>query len=334
MIRKAVLITVCAIVLLTIASMAVAQSHESFIGRWALDIPYDPLQPWGGAGWLSIEDNGGGLEGTLLWRTGGISQLTSVAVDDEILTIARGRSGTDTISATVSRDTMKLTRTIPAKDGRESTQQQFTGRRLAPIPPRPDLSKARRGKAVTLFNGVNLDGWKIIGANGRIPQNDSPNAWSVNDGILENNPVQPEGKHIYFANLCTVDEFKDFNISLEVYIAEGNNSGVYLRGLYEVQIGDTYGKEASSGSMGAVYGRITPIRTGEKPNQWHTYDITLLDRHVTVIINGKTFIDNQPLVGCTGGAISSDEYNPGPIYLQGDHTEIKYRNIVLTPLTN
>ncbi len=330
--RKAVHIAVFAIVLLFTASMAVAQSRESFIGRWALALPYDPLEPWGGAGWLSIEDNGGDLEGSLLWRTGGITQLTSVSVDGETLNITRDRSGTDKISATVSRDTMKLTRLIPANDGKEITQQSFTGKRLAPPPPRPDLSKAKRGKAITLFNGRNLDGWKLIGANGRLSQDDSPNAWSVNNGVLENNPVQPEGKHIYFANLCTVDVFKDFNIKLEVYIAEGNNSGVYLRGLYEVQVADTYGQEINSGSMGAIYGRIMPTQPGEKTHQWHSYDITLLDRHVTVIINGKTFIDNQPLLGCTGGAISSDEYSPGPIYLQGDHTAIKYRNIVLTPL--
>jgi hypothetical protein len=61
-------------------------------------------------------------------------------------------------------------------------------------------------------------------------------------------------------------------------------------------------------------------------------DITLLDRHVTVILNGQRIIDNQPLLGCTGGALTSDEFRPGPIYLQGDHTAVSYRNIVLTPI--
>jgi len=85
--------------------------------------------------------------------------------------------------------------------------------------------------------------------------------------------------------------------------------------------------------MGAVYSRITPTVSAEKPaGQWQALDITLFDRHVTVILNGTTIIDNQPLLGCTGGALWSDEFRPGPIYIQGDHTAIKYRNIFLTPI--
>jgi len=85
--------------------------------------------------------------------------------------------------------------------------------------------------------------------------------------------------------------------------------------------------------MGALYGRITPAVTAEKPaGEWQTVDITLCDRHVTVILNGQKIIDNQPVLGCTGGAITSDEFVPGPIYLQGDHTDVSYRNMVLTPI--
>ena len=73
--------------------------------------------------------------------------------------------------------------------------------------------------------------------------------------------------------------------------------------------------------MGGLYSRITPtVNRAEKPaGEWQTIDITLVDRHVTVILNGKTIIDNQPVLGCTGGALWSDEFRPGPIYLQGDH---------------
>ena len=85
--------------------------------------------------------------------------------------------------------------------------------------------------------------------------------------------------------------------------------------------------------MGAIYGRITPTCAAEKPcGEWQTMDITLVDRHATVILNGKKIIDNQPIIGCTGGALTSDEFKPGPIYLQGDHTAIEYRNIVLRPV--
>ncbi|MFC1604964.1 DUF1080 domain-containing protein, partial [Planctomycetota bacterium] len=160
------------------------------------------------------------------------------------------------------------------------------------------------------------------------------NGWSVNDGILVNNPVQKEGgRHISYGNLCTEAEFEDFNLKLEVNVSKGNNSGVYLRGIYEVQVSDTYGRGLDSHNMGGIYSRITPIVSAEKQaGQWQTMDITLLDRHVTVKLNGKMIIDNEPLLGCTGGAMWSDQFKPGPIYLQGDHTGVNYRNIVLTPI--
>jgi hypothetical protein len=108
---------------------------------------------------------------------------------------------------------------------------------------------------------------------------------------------------------------------------------VYLRGIYEVQVMDSHGRGLDSHHMGAIYSRITPTVSAEKPaGQWQTMDITLCDRHVTVVLNGTPIIDNQPLLGCTGGALWSDEFRPGPIYLQGDHTAVSYRNIVLTPI--
>ena len=65
--------------------------------------------------------------------------------------------------------------------------------------------------------------------------------------------------------------------------------------------------------------------------EWQSYDITLVGRLVTVVLNGKTIISNQQIPGITGGALDSDEAAPGPLYLQGDHTAVEYRNIVLTP---
>jgi len=191
------------------------------------------------------------------------------------------------------------------------------------------LAKAKRSKSVKLFNGKNLNGWKLISSSKNIR-----NGWSAKNGILINDPVQPKGRHFRYGNLRTVDEFEDFNIKMEVKVGKGDNSGVYLRGIYEVQVSDSFGKGLDSHNMAAVYSRITPSESAEKPaGQWQTLDITLFDRYVTVILNGKTIIDNKPLLGCTGGALWSDESRPGPIYIQGDHTGIQYRNIILTPLT-
>jgi hypothetical protein len=150
---------------------------------------------------------------------------------------------------------------------------------------------------------------------------------------MVNDAPQEPGKHISYSNIRTETEFEDFNLTLEVRVPEGGNSGVYLRGIYEVQVSDTYGRELDPHNMGAVYSRITPTVAAEKPaGEWQTLDMTLVDRHVTVVLNGKKTIDNQPLLGCTGGALWSDEFRPGPIYLQGDHTSVDYRNIVIRPV--
>jgi hypothetical protein len=231
------------------------------------------------------------------------------------------------IIAKVSGDELSLTQIMPRRDGNGENRSEFTGKRIPPLPPKPDLSKVKYGKPIKLFNGKNLDGWKLTN-----PRQTS--GWSVEDGILVNNPKQTEGQpHISYGNLRTEAEFKDFNLKLQVKVQKRQNSGVYLRGIYEVQVSDAYGRKLDSHNMGGIYSRITPMVSAEKPaNQWQSLDITLVARHVTVKLNGKLIIDNQPLLGCTGGALWSDQFKPGPIYLQGDHTGINYRNIVLTPI--
>mgnify|MGYP006080542423 FL=1 len=78
---------------------------------------------------------------------------------------------------------------------------------------------------------------------------------------------------------------------------------------------------------------IAPSKNAGKPGgQWQTYDLTLVDRHMTVILNGEKVINNQPGRGPTGGAVFTEPTRPGPIYLQGDHTSVTYRNIYLAPV--
>jgi hypothetical protein len=116
-------------------------------------------------------------------------------------------------------------------------------------------------------------------------------------------------------------------------VLPGCNSGVYLRGIYEIQVLDSYGRRVNCHNMAALYGRITPRVAAEKPaNEWQHVDVTLYKRHLTVVLNGVNIIDNAPVLGCTGGAITSDEFVKGPIYLQGDHSDADFRNMVLTPI--
>jgi len=327
---------VCSVLVAVAAGSAVAQDARPFIGRWALTIP------GGGAGWLGITQEDGYLDGSILWGGGSVVPVASVYVDGDTLyvtreneverkdaadKVVRTQTFTETITATVKGDAISLTQSKPNQNGLGVNMADFSGNRIPPLPPAPDLSKVKYGDPIALFDGKSLDGWTLTDPN-RV------NGWSVEDGLLINNPVQEEGKpHISYGNLRTVEEFEDFNLKLEVNVPEKGNSGIYLRGIYEVQVEDSYGEDLDPHNMGGVYSRITPLVSAEKPaGEWQTYDITLCDRHLTVKLNGKLIHDNAELLGCTGGAMWSDEFKPGPIYLQGDHTGVKYRNIVLTPI--
>jgi len=313
-----------------------ADAKNPFIGRWALTVP------GGGAGWLGIAAENGYYDGSILWVAGSVEPVDSVFFFDDILhvtrthevqrkdstgKVVRTQRFTDLITATADGDELKLTLFRPHPNGDGMDQEEFTGKRIPPVPPTPDLSKVKYGEPLALFNGKNLDGWRLTD-----PKNVS--GWSVENGILVNNPVQHEGRpHTSYGNLRTDHEFEDFNLKLEARVPKNGNSGIYLRGIYEVQVADTYGKPLDPHNMGAIYSRIRPSESVEKPpGEWQTFDITLCDRHATVMLNGKKIIDNQPLLGCTGGALWSDEMRPGPIYLQGDHAGIEYRNIILRPI--
>jgi hypothetical protein len=233
----------------------------------------------------------------------------------------------ETITATADGDVLKLTSVMPRENGQGQDKADFTGRREPPMPPAPSLSQVKFGEPIQLFNGKDLTGWRLTDPN-------AISGWSAKDGLLVNQALQEEGKpHKNYGNLRTDRGFEDFNLTLEVCVAKGGNSGVYLRGIYEVQVADTYGRPLDPHNMGGIYSRIKPTVAAEKPaGEWQTMDITLVDRHVTVILNGQKIIDNQPILGCTGGALWSDVTRPGPIYFQGDHTSIEYRNIVLKPV--
>jgi hypothetical protein len=331
-------VALSAAALFSLAAPVSGAESNPFVGRWALTIP------GGGAGWLGVTQEKGYMDGSILWGGGSVVPVSSVFMTDdgEQLYVTRinevkrkDASGktirthqfTEAIIANVSGDEMRLIRMVGRENGRGISREDFTGKRIPPLPPAPDLSKVQFGNPIQLFNGQNLEGWRLTSPN-------QVNGWSAENGVLINRPVQEEGKpHKAYGNLRTDREFEDFNLTLETRVEKNQNSGIYLRGIYEVQVADTYGRKTDSHNMGGVYSRITPTVAAEKPpGEWQTMDITLVKRHVTVILNGTKIIDNQPLLGCTGGALWSDEFRPGPIYLQGDHTGVEYRNMVLRPV--
>ena len=175
----------------------------------------------------------------------------------------------------------------------------------------------RWDKPISLFNGRDLTGWKVRDAK-------KAESWQVIDAALENTPRGTD--------LITERNFVDFKLHIEFKMVEKSNSGVYLRGRYEIQIEDNFGQEPESHRIGGVYGFITPSSNpAKKPGEWQTFDITLIGRRVTVVFNDKKIMDNAEIPGITGGALDSAEGEAGPIMLQGDHTKVFYRNIVITP---
>lgn len=312
-------------------------TENGFHGMWTISIEGEG----GGVGWLEVHEKNGFLDGSLLWRGGSVLPVAHIYLVDEnnlVVTrtseIKRGKDQNGKERKHIVTQTWNIKKVgekiegvmVSPKRGGGQTKTSFKGVKLPDVPPAPDLSSLKYGKKIKLFNGKNLKGWRLI-------NEEHENGFKVVDGVLKNDPVQEDGHHVRYGNLRTEAEFEDFNLTLEVNVPSGNNSGIYLRGMYEIQVFDSYGKELDSHHMGAVYSRITPSVAAEKPGgEWQSVDITLCDRHITVFLNGKKIIDNQPVYGPTGGAIIADVFAPGPIYLQGDHGEVSYRNIVLRPI--
>jgi hypothetical protein len=314
-------------------------SVEPFLGSWALTLDYESSS----AGWFEIRQEEGYLDANVLWRWGSVYPADFMFLSEDNLYITKGRqvvrerdeNGKPVIThyqifwfviQVMDDGSLAGQAFFPGQDGIGMETVGFTGKKIPALPPTPDLSKVKYGKPVKLFNGKDISGWELI-------EKGSANGWKAVDGVLVNDPVQKEGEHVYYGNLRTKDTFEDFNLKIDVNVPKGSNSGVYLRGIYEVQVMDSYGEKLDPHNMGALYSRITPSVAAEKPaGEWQEMDITLYERHLTVILNGKKVIDNEPVKGVTGGAMTADEFSPGPIFLQGDHGKVSYRNIVLTPI--
>lgn len=188
----------------------------------------------------------------------------------------------------------------------------------APIITDKDDGSWREAAPVRLFNGKDLAGWEPL-------EKDRPFNWRVEDGILK---AGGGG-----ANLVTKERFWNFKLRVEYRLAKGSNSGIGLRGRYEIQILDDYGRPPDSHSNGSLYSRIAPaVNATLPPGEWQTYEITLIGRDITVVLNGKKIIDRQVVEGLTAMGHDPHEGEPGPISLQGDHGPVEFRTIVLTPL--
>ena len=288
-----------------------ASADDAAIGRWdiTLQTPSGTVPSW-----LEIRRSGSRtLVGQFVGVVGSARPISHIEVKDGELHFAipaQWEKGTEDLSfrGRVQGDKMAGSISLP-----DRKRHQLTAVR-APSLRKPANSTARWGEPIRLLNGNDLTGWRALGES----------HWEAADGVLRNTAGGG-------ANLVTERKFTDFKLHVELRLPAGSNSGVYLRGRYEVQIADTLGEPASDG-LGAVYGFIAPSEdAGKGPNEWQSLDITLVGRRITVMVNGKTVICDQEIPGITGGALDSDEAAPGPLLLQGDHGPVEFRNLVLTP---
>jgi len=298
------------IFLLSSTMSSVSAQNDSPIGRWDLTVDLgNKLVP----SWLEVKLSGmKTLVGYFVADGGSARPISKVNFNDGKISFSIppqwDESDKDMVFEAVLKGD-KLTGTIISSKGQRQT---LVGER-APLLKR--TTAVTWGEPIKIFNGLNLDGWHA---------SKKKNQWVAENGIMK----CPQSG----ANIITDQTFNDFKLHIEFRYPEGSNSGVYLRGRYEIQVEDNRGQEPLSTFFGGIYGFITPNEMAAKaPGEWQTYDVTLVGRRVTVVANGKKIIADEIIPGITGGALDSKEGEPGPIMLQGDHGPVEYRNIIITP---
>ena len=282
----------------TLVFTSSCQGASPFAGRWDFTVNAEnEVYP----GWMEMVESPSGVRVRVQPRTGSVVPAENVRLDDAHLSFSFGR---------------ELSWDLTADEGRLSGTQKIGDRTAMLNGVRAPELKREPPKSWSppepLFNGKDPSGWE--------PMRPEANHWVAQDGILLN---QERG-----SNFRTTRKFQDFKLHIELNCPDGGNSGIYLRGRYEIQV--AYEKEPNGVfSMGAIYGFLKPLLDlPRKPGQWETLDATLIGRRLTLVRDGVTIFNYEEIPGITGGALDSDEASPGPFYIQGDHTGgMKYRSI-------
>ncbi len=285
---------------------------KAFVGRWNIQ----PTDGTPGVYWLEVTDAGGALEGRFLNRGGSPVKLASVVVAGNELRFTTAAAGT----------TPGQTHTATVKDGTLVGSVRLGDRTVTWVGTRPPTWAPANangahtyGTPVVLVDGTSLEGWKGQRTN-------QPLNWVAEAGAITNGEQAN--------NLVSTHTFKDFRIQAEYKVAEKSNSGIYLRGRYELQVLDDFGKAPEEHQHMAIYAWTKPAVNASKPaGEWQTMEATIVGNKVTVVLNGTTVHDNATIQAITGGALDAHEDQPGPIMLQGDHGKVWFRKVVVTPIT-
>jgi len=285
---------------------------QAFLGRWDLTLKTPTREA---PSWLEITEDNGQFRARMVSRWGHARPLPKIEISNDHILFVSPKEEEDRKDDMVFEGKLTGEKLAGTTTGPDGTEWQWTGERA------PDLKRSgepKWGKPNKLFNGKDLSGWTPS----------DPNAtatWKVEKGTLVSPGRGPE--------LITNAKFQDFKLHIEFNCARGSNSGVYLRGRYELQIEDDPEPEGPTMRTGGIYGFLAPSpEQPRRPGEWQSYDIILIGRVVTVAQNGHTIIDKQEIPGITGGALDSHEGTPGPIYLQGGEAgHVAFRNITITP---
>ncbi len=310
------LVIFCGILAVCAWGISLAAQANPFLGKWDITattsagVKY-PL-------WLEVTEENGQVVGNFQDRWGSVAKVKEIAIEGNELVFSMG-------APAKPANAPKPVHRAHVENGKLVGQLTTGADKVAWVGVRPPKwpaadanAKHKLGKPVTLFNGRDLSGWRYELA-------DKPAGWAVVDGTMHN---QQTGN-----NIISEQQFKDFALVMEYKVEKDSNSGLYLRGRYELQVLDDAGKPPSKTGNMAVYGRVAPTVNASKPaGEWQTTEVTLVGNRLTVVLNGQKIHDNVEIPGTTGGALNSDEGTPGPIMIQGDHSKVWVRKLVVTPI--
>jgi hypothetical protein len=298
------------------------QAADPFLGKWNItgtgpDTDY--------VYWLEVSADGNELSGTFLNRSGSPGSLAMIRVEGGELVFQRGRGGQ--VTGPVFRARLENGRLVGShtmaqrgRGGAEPTERTISWIGVRP-PEWPDVNASgthEYGEPVALFDGGSMDAWGV-------QHEGRPVGWAVVDGLLTN---ETPGN-----NIVSHAAFRDFRVEAEYRLAEDSNSGIYLRGRYELQLLDDYGDDPVRTGHLAIYGRTAPsVNAGRPAGEWQTMEAIIVANRLTVTLNGRRVHDNAVIEGITGGALDAAETVPGPLMVQGDHGRVWIRKMVVTPI--
>ena len=294
------------------ASASAAATSDPFAGRWDISIktPKGELPSW-----IDVSDEQGKVKIVMTGVSEHATPLAKAEIKAGEIEFVSPKQEEGFDNDTTFKGKLVGRQLVGTASSPGGVSWTWIGRRA---PALKRTGAPNWGTPVTLFDGKDFTGW-------RFSDPKRAKTWTIEGGTLVSNGHGPE--------IITTAAFNDFKLHIEFHCGPKANSGVYLRGRYEVQLETDSEAEPPSHHTGGVYGYLDP--TPEQPRKagvWQTFDITLVGRTVTVVQNGVTVIDHKEIPGITGGALDSHEGAPGPIYLQGsEQGRVAFRNIMITP---